>query len=654
LASRRSFIKTSAIAGTGLLGGLYVTDALGFQQQSHADLYQLSSSLLKQWAAGLINLQITDSGRVNDYGGIWCPADKAVHGRVGDTIYPFFYLAAKTNNSKYIDASVLLYRWMENRVSQPDGSWLNEPVKGSWKGTTVFAAIALAEAVKNHGALMDTQFKNDVTARLKKAGDYIYNNFSLEYGNINYPVTASYGLSLLGELLDVPQFKVKGKELAHQGLQLVTKKDALLSGEGGPLYKASKKGCFSVDLGYNVEESLPALVLYGLLTKDEEVLEAVTRLMQTHMEFMLPDGAWDNSWGTRNYKWTYWGSRTSDGCQSAYALMANRDARFYKVALKNTQLMQQCTKDGLLYGGPHYIAHRVTPCVHHTFSHIKALTNILEYGDPTTKVNADKLTLPREESYGSRFFTDIQTWLIAKGNYRATITGYDREYKDTKNGHATGGALTMLWHQKTGPLMVASMNEYQLFEAGNMQPDTDPFSMSLTPRIELKINGLLYMNISDLGAIIETQNEGDKLTVSTKSKLVDKNQQSPASGEINCEVSYSFTNEKVTLKFSYDKTIHADKIKIIFPVIAKATEKIGVIASNKLNIHKDSALVKVSANHPIVQLSSNNGRVFNFVPGYEAIPFFIAQNQAAIELEVLPGVNSRRVFSRFPAIPGHQ
>ncbi|WP_315815687.1 hypothetical protein [Paraflavitalea speifideaquila] len=121
------------------------------------------------------------------------------------------------------------------------------------------------------------------------------------------------------------------------------------------------------------------MALYGLLTKDEEVLQAVTRSLQTHMELMLPDGGWDNSWGTRNYKWTYWGSRTSDGCQPAYVLLADRDPRFYKVALKNTELLQQYTHEGLLYGGPHYLSHKVLSSVHHTFCHIKALTTILDH-----------------------------------------------------------------------------------------------------------------------------------------------------------------------------------------------------------------------------------------------------------------------------------
>ncbi len=590
---------------------------------------------MQQWAAALLNLQITDATHTDDYGGIWCPADKVVHGRVGDTIYPFFYLAEKTGDHKYIDAAVLLYRWMERRVSQPDGSWLNDPVKDSWKGITVFGAIALAEAVKNHGQLMDTQFKNDVTARLKKAGDFIYSYFNIDYGNINYPVTASYGLSLLGEILDVPQFKARGKELAHQALQFISKKDGFLYGEGDPYYQTSKKGCFSVDLGYNVEESLPALVLYARLANDTEVLEAVTRSLQTHMEFMLPDGGWDNSWGTRNYKWTYWGSRTSDGCQTAYALLANRDERFYKVALKNTELMLQCTKGGLLYGGPQYIAHEVTPCVHHTFSHIKALTTILEYGDAKTTINTERLTLPRETAYGRKFFADIQTWLIAKGNYRATITGYDREYKKTTNGHASGGALTMLWHQKAGPLMVASMNDYQLYEAHNMQVDDDPFPMPLTPRIELKLNDITYMNISDLSADISVEEKDGQLIATTHSKLVDKNQQSPASGEVNCVVSYSFTSEKVILKFSHDAGEHDAAIKVIFPVIAKASSSVDVLTDNSLRVSNELSIIKISTNHPIKQLPTSNGRVFNYVPGFEAVPFYIERNEAVIEVEVV-------------------
>jgi len=626
--SRRRFIKTTAIG----LSAIPFAGSLALDLPAdNGNLYSLSDKLVKQWGKALLDLMVTNKADTTNYGGIYCPADKAVHGRVGDAIYPFFYLAAQTKDSRYTDAAEMLFRWSERTVSQPDGSWLNDPVPGAWKGITVFSAIALGETLKNHSALIEPKFKAKITERLKKAGDFIYNTFTINYGNINYPIAASHGLSLLGEVLDIPKFTAKGRELAHSALPSITKKDGFISGEGGPYNKPSPKGCFPIDLGYNVEESLPSLVQYGLLTNDQEVLDAVTHSLQAHMEFMLPDGGWDNSWGTRNYKWTYWGSRTSDGSQPAYALLADRDPRFYKVALKNAQLLQRCTKDGLLYGGPHYVTHNVPVCAHHTFCHIKALTTILDHKRIEPKHVSERVMLPREIEYGARFFADIQTWLIAKGKFRATVTGYDREYKD-KNTHATGGALTMLWHENAGPVLCASMNQYQLIEEHNMQHDTDPLSMPLTPRIELLVDKKLYMNISDLGATIEVEQAEDLITVKTKSKLVNDEQQSPASGDIICRINYLFTDKKVTIQFSFDKTVHSGDVKIILPVISKSGEALH-IQDNLVKLTKHSSTVKITSNNKITLLPTTNGRLFNFVPGLEAVPLGINGNDAEITIE---------------------
>ncbi|NCD72149.1 hypothetical protein [Mucilaginibacter agri] len=630
--SRRDFIKTAAIGGLSLsnIGSL----AKGFLSSTPTptkDLYLLAQTLMQQWADGLLALQVKDKTST-DYGGIYCPADKAVHGRVGDTIFPFFYLANKTGDSKFTDAAYLLYDWIERRVSRPDGSWLNETYEKSWKGTTVFAAIALAETLKNYSDLANNTFKTAVSERLIKAGNYVYDNFNMQYGNINYPVTAGYGLSLLGTILDVPKFKQRGKELAYDSLKYYTPKNKFLYGEGR--LTASPKGCYAVDLGYNVEESLPSLVMYGLLNNDNEILDTVTETMKAHLEFMLPDGGWDNSWGTRNYKWTYWGSRTSDGCQSAYALMAHRDPRFYKAALLNTQLMHQCTVNGLLQGGPHYASHGITPCVHHTFSHIKALTTMLQYSKIHEPISTANVILPKEENYGSRFVEDLQIYLISKGGFKATITAYDTEYKDFKNGHPTGGALSMLWHAKTGPLLSGSMNEYQIYEFGNQQQDTDPYSMALTPRIELKKDDKLYMNISDLTARMEIKQDADQLTVNTFSKLVDKNQTGPST-VINCEVSYTFANDKTTIRFKHDKTEFDGDVKIIVPVISKSTEKTKMLNDRTMMIKKNAAKIKVTTDQPMVTLPTCGCRIFNYVPGLEAVPLHISGNECTVQLEIM-------------------
>ena len=643
--SRRKFIL-SATAGsiglaTGNLNRLVAAAALPFSasgwQGADDDLYSLSNSLTSTWATTLLDLQIKDTQSA-DYGGIRCPSFHNVHGRIGDTIYPFMHMARRTGDTRYMDASVLLFRWIEANVSQPDGSWLNEKTD-KWKGTTVFTVIALCEALRYHGDLMDPSFKSALNDRLVKAGEFIDTNFNMDFGNINYPISASYALSLLGTIQDRPKFREKGKSLAHQALKYFTRNNHFVFGEGTPYYQSSKKGCFSVDLGYNVEESLPSLALYGLLNKDEEILQMVTASLQTHMEFMLPDGGWDNSWGTRNYKWTYWGSRTSDGCQPAYALLADRDPRFYRVALKNTQLLQQCTLNGLLYGGPHYSTHHVLPSVHHTFCHIKALTTILDHERPNEKTTGKTSTaslIPRETAYGLRFFEDIQTWLIATGKFRATVTSYDREYKAMHNGHASGGALSMLWHEQTGPLLVASMNAYQLVEAGNMQADSDPLSMPLTVRAELTINGVTYMNISCLDAIVKASHAGDRIVIQTNSRLVDKDQNDPPQGVVHCQTEYVFTPKKSTLSLrcTSETVVYMKDIRIVVPVISSSSESVQAVGDNKIHIQKSKALLTVSANQPLTRLPVTGDRLFNFVPGLEAVPLAISKPAATIELAV--------------------
>ena len=140
MSTRRNFIKTSAIGGATLIAAAPFVDAIGLDiwKAPVSELYASAWALMQEWSAALLKLQVLDENRADDYGGIWCPADKAVHGRVGDAFYPMLYMADRTKDGKYLDSAILLYRWIERRVSQPDGSWLNEPVKGAWKGTTVF------------------------------------------------------------------------------------------------------------------------------------------------------------------------------------------------------------------------------------------------------------------------------------------------------------------------------------------------------------------------------------------------------------------------------------------------------------------------------------------------------------------------------------
>lgn len=617
---RRNFLKlatTTAVFPTSIF--------LDFNElENHEnELLQLSRKLLYEWSDTLLSLQIKGKKQRNLNGGILCPACSCVHGRIADLVHPFLFLANETNDEKYIEAAVNVFTWAENSVSMPDGSWANDVSNGEWRGITVFGATALAEGLINYGDLLDRKTKESWDNRLRRATEFVYKVFHIDYGNINYPAAATYCLSLAGDYLGESKYKKRGQELAKECLRYFTEENRFLFGEGSPHREQSKKGCYPVDLGYNIEESLPALTLYGLKENDEELLKVVTASLKTHMEFMLPDGGWDNSWGTRNYKWTYWGSRTTDGCQPAFSLLAKREPSFHKVALTNTKLLKTYTEGGILQGGLHLHAHGMSPCIHHTFSHCKALATVLEHKQQIEKIKIDtSISLPREGKYGVKEFGDIQTWLISKGSWRGTITCYDREYKSNRNnGHATGGALSLLWHEKTGPLITASMSEYIRFESNNMQRDRDPFTISLTPRVELTENSTKYSNVKCLDVEIEWEKLENTIGFTAHTWCVDGKQNHPESGKIACKVMYTFSNEEVIIRVKANPEGEQQSLQFILPVISRVDEEVQIISDKKVIIHKPEQKVEVSSNKNIETLPTKNGRVFNFVPGFQAIPF---------------------------------
>ncbi len=636
--SRRDFLKTGSVASAGLF---MTTNAFAHpfdfttNKYEGNELLSISDMLLKQWVDRLLTLQVKDPKLPGLHGGILCPACARIHGRVGDAIYPMLFLADKTQDQKYVDGAIMLYDWMERMVSLPEGSWVNDVNVNDWKGTTVFGAIALCEALMSHGHLLNENTRNIWRTRLIKAVNYLPTIITMDFGNINYPITSAYAYSLIGTYLNDEKFIKLGREFAHNSLEYFTEKDTFLFGEGRPKLIKSPKGCYSIDLGYNVEESLPALTQYALHTNDKEVLEVVIKSLKTHMEFVLPDGAWDNSWGTRNFKWTYWGSRTSDGCQTAYALLADKVPEFYRVALQNTKLLANCTNNGYLYGGPHYVSHDILPCVHHAFSHSKAMATVLHNSERIEKMDLnDSISLPREKEYGVKPFSDIQTWLVSKDDWRGTITGYDREY-NFKNGHATGGALSMLWHTKVGPIITASMNKYQTPESNNMQVAKGIHNIPLTPRFEfLDEDEHLFMNISDLKATIEYSETDKKIVFKVLSHLVDENQEHPKVGAMKCEMEYTFKNSKLILKAKVTRSGNSHKVKFYLPIISHNKEKTEMLSAKKMAIHKTGGVVIIESDKDINVKNVSKGRIFNFVPGMEAVPIEIQTNEVEVVLSV--------------------
>ena len=619
---RRDFIKASSLSA----GATLLPFSFGCAKKERSELAKISESLLRKWNKGMFDLQVKSG---EHEGALKCPSCSFYHGRAGDAIFPLLYLAKKDNDSNYLDAGLKVFKWTDKYMSNKDGSWRNDFVN-KWRGITVFGAIAAAEALIYCGDILDKKDYDYIKARLYKAGEFMRDFFVIGKTNINYTATGGQALWLLGKFFDDKSFKEKGKLLIGDTLKCFSANEKLLFGEGRPVDLISPKGCRLVDLGYNVEESLPALIHYAIDSKDNEALEMAIASMKSHIEFMLPDGAWDNSWGTRNFKWTYWGSRTSDGCQAAMSLLADKDPVFYKVALQNAKLFERCTADNLLHGGLHYIEHKIPPCVHHTFAHAKVVANVLVHEQPAP-ASADKIKLPREEKYGIKHFKDIDTTLVSKGGYRATITALDMDYQPKyKNGHASGGSLTLLWHEKAGAIIAGSMNEYQIWERLNMQYYADRIPMSTTPRMEVMQGSVRYANVSDLSAKMEHKQTQDKVVVSSKSKLADALQNTP-NDKSKCTSKFEFTDDVVLLDYSCENA----SARIVLPIVALAQEKLEMVDAKTAIIHKPNCSIKISADKNLEVELVGKEREFHFTPGVEFIPFVINSPSAKIKIQVV-------------------
>jgi hypothetical protein len=633
--TRRELLRRST-AGTAVLGAALVfpkwvlaadahkePQSLHHQPKATANLY---SELLQSWCDGLVARQVTAIREPGLYGGLLCPACALIHGRCADAVYPLLRMARTTGESKYLHAALLVYDWSE-QVSRPDGSWVNDVNLSPWKGITVFHTIALAEALQHHGSLLDAKTRQRWTDRLARAAKFLDGFMTMETGNINYPITSSFCFALVGQVLDDPHYLDRARQMAHSSLEYFTP-NGLLFGEGHPLTSISAKKCRPVDLGYNVEESLPSLALYALLTNDKPVLNQVIAALRTHMEFMLPDGAWDNSWGSRNYKWSWWGSRTSDGCHPGYALLAQHEPKFLEVAQRNLELMAACTHNGLLYGGPHYFAHGDLPCIHHTFTHAKVLATVLDRARADVQPSP-RLALPRDEAYGLKSYPEIGTHLAAIGDWRATVTEYDWEYVEhvqagggSSGGHVTGGALSLLFHRALGPTLVASMTQYQTIEISNQQVHHDYPHMELTPRIECVAGDRVYTSVSDFEAALTATAALEQITFDARGRLLTAAHQPVPSGDVHYHLTYRLTGATVEIVASADVPGPAP-LRFILPVVSPHQETVEQIDPKTVRIVKAKGELLISTDAPQGFETHTNERTFNLVPGFECLPLAI-------------------------------
>lgn len=564
----------------------------------------MHKALLRRWCDAMLKYQLHDTGDTRLDGGLLCPGCMRVHGRSADAILPLVTQWQTDGDERCLHAAEKLFAWSAN-MCRPDGS-MNNDTNSNWNGITVFYATALGETLLWYGDQLPAADSDAWTARFAEMAEYLCQNIEKIGGNVNYPITCAYTMALAARLLGGERFAAKAKKLADFAVAHITS-DGLLYGEGHPMTAVTPKHCRPVDLGYNAEESLPALILYAELTGDAAVGRAALHTAQKHLDFMLPDGGWDNSFGSRSYKWSWWGSRTSDGCLAGFAALSRHDPVFATAVQKNLELLNRCTRDGLLYGGPMFATAGEPACIHHTFCHAKAVAALVHDG---WQFPAVLPKLPSETAVGTRYYPAIDTARIAQGGWRATVTGYDYEY--LPGGHPTGGMVSLLWHTARGPVLAGSMDPYRQNEPNNMQMPYYQFDICTTPRIELRRDDRTYCSSNDLTAA---------LTVGENETSAGGRLRTPAQDAAGrYEFAVSVTPDKVILTGLCEE----EGARFILPAISQEGESVVWQDANTVRIGSGAAALTVQADRPLTLppqygTTARFRRLFNPVGGFQSV-----------------------------------
>ncbi|MBQ8858965.1 MAG: hypothetical protein IJ012_04155 [Clostridia bacterium] len=424
-------------------------------------------ALLREWCDTLLSYTIRSDDACLD-GAILCPACTVVHGRIGDVVFPMMLLYRETGEEKYYEAAKKYVAWTGRNLSREDGTLYND-VGNTWKGTTAFSALAIGEALTHFGDVTDAATWAEwesLCRRLTYACATYFEDPHFD-PNINYYAGAA-ALFAFGYRFWGDPYLLEKARLWEQKCHGCFDENGLFFGEGKEKSPSgtTAKGCRTIDMGYNLEESIPLLLMHAVWLEDAPLIDYYTEKAKAHLHFVLPDGAIDNSFGTRHNKWTYWGSRTSDGLQEGLVLVADRDPLIARACLENFKLYRRCTHGGLLHQGPMSYTAGEPACVHHAFTHAKALASFWLHADEEVFARCATTPMPRERE-GVLSFQNGNLYTVTRGGWIATVNAVDAvEYNSADNG---GGAISLLYHSGYGPVMAATPHAYVPTEPLNMQ-----------------------------------------------------------------------------------------------------------------------------------------------------------------------------------------
>ncbi len=574
---RRSFITAGPPALLGLGTSAAALPSFSRKHGHEAELTGYSAFLadcleaLTRMCRALAVTQVHEKTS-RDHGALVCPETDPhvhpLHTRAGEAVHPFAVAWSKTGKESFRQAALLLGDWLV-RQQNPDGSWHETPE--AWKGTTVDQCLSLCEAYRILGPAMSSSREQSWRVSIGKAAEWIAGgagwspafSWSSPLVPTNYLPTAASALVMASRILDQERadWCEAAGSLVHEtlhGPMRGVNPDGLVAGEMP----------WAVDMGYNYDQTLGYLALYSVLTDNDDLLDRVARLFENHVYFVYPDGSVDDSWGSRCYKWTAYGSKTAPGSQFLCALLANKDGCAITAGSKNLGYLRGCMREGRVGYGPHCWKHDLgfQPCNYPTFARATNLALALEYGPRPGRTRPR--VLPAQKKWWYQQYPSINVAVVRTDRIMATVSAYRPPLSCVAAAvpqlscPPRGGVITNLWAEGIGQVQSSSTSVYKREEPMHMPREHDP--SPLTPRIEAAVNHVTYSSLFDFGGPLEVEKKDDHIKVSYSGRL--RTRITSASTGISYKIVHIFSADRLKKSVTLQNPLKVP-VTIVEPIV---------------------------------------------------------------------------------------
>jgi hypothetical protein len=306
------------------------------------------------------------------------------------------------------------------------------------------------------------------------------------------------------------------------------------------------------------------------------------------MEMIYPDGSMDNSFRSRNYKWTLFGSKTAHGCQMAFMMLCDEDPAFYTAAELNASYVLNSIEPGggMIGYGPHYKDLFNQSCIHATFNRADAFAVAFAYGKEPAQKDA---AIPSQHIFGLREYATIGVYHMRTREWMGTVSCYHVHHAPT------GGTLSYLWNEKVGPVQIGSVTKYERYELPNMPAFPSVEENLVTQRIEAIRQGMNFSNLYEYDAFASSSVSSSATTLSstataTATATDEGGPEVEVHGQLkyetggiryDCGVSYkiryTFHDAFIEKTYDLDVRLPCEQITIAEPIVSGANPVISII-----------------------------------------------------------------------------